>query len=702
MEVLRSFAMNPPAGTRITLISPHPFAIYSGMVPGFLGGQYDLNEAQIDVSALAARAGARYLQSKVTLIDADEGRLDLDRRPSVLFDIASFDIGAKPLIDERIAQIDRVVMVKPIEIAARDVSRALASPPPEGGRAVVIVGGGAGGVEIAFAAAARIRDESGSTVSLIDRAEQPLIGRSDRASALVTQAFDEHRIVFRGGRPVLDVDADGVHLSGGEIIPADLVVWATGADAPGLFRRSGLDIDARGFLSVDDYLRAHACENIFGVGDCATLSTHPLLPKAGVYAVRQGPILTANLRAALRGRPLQPFRPQGEFLSLLNTGDSKAILSYGSFAWRGRWAWRLKDWIDRRFIRRYERPALAPPDSSMGPMTPCGGCAAKVGADSLARVLERLDIPRFDHVTVGIPEADDGAVFKIPEGISGTASVATTDLFPPFSEDLALVGYVAAVNAASDVYAMGAEPAAALAIVSVASESPRHQEEELEHLLRGALDGLAGMNIPLVGGHTIALGSTLVGFSMHGFADPDHVLTKGGALSGDVLVLSKPIGTGVILAAARAGHADADWFTATTQSMQRGNGPVMRLLVERGVRSCTDVTGFGLIGHLAEMARASGCTAALDAAAVPALPGALELLQHGWRSSFHAANENAKANEGDARNPLLVDPQTSGGLIAAVPPREVDALLAACKDAGEEIYVIGAFAPPSDRPVRIA
>jgi len=301
-----------------------------------------------------------------------------------------------------------------------------------------------------------------------------------------------------------------------------------------------------------------------------------------------------------------------------------------------------------------------------------------------------LRVPRSEGVLVGLDDADDAAVFAQPPG---TLAVATVDAFPPFTDDLYVVGEVAATNAASDLYAMGAEGTAALALVCLpASDDPR-SEERLEHFLRGALAQLTHLGIPLVGGHTIAGEQTLLGFAMHGCVEAGHVLRKRGARSGDRLVLSKPLGTGVVLAAARAGVAAADWVETALDSMRRSNQAVMHLLRAHGVHACTDVTGFGLAGHLREILRASSVGARLSAPSIPALPGALELLAAGWRSSFHATNTGAHRQStatGEANlEALCFDPQTSGGLLAAVPADQLASLCRACEQAGEELHVIG-------------
>jgi selenide, water dikinase len=688
--------MRPLPDVRVTVITPSSYATYSGMVPGVLAGQYPVSAAQIDVRALAARAAATFIPDRVVRIDATARQLHLQERPPVSYDILSLDLGSLPAATDRISPTAPVTMVKPIEVAARDLEAALARPAPPGGRQVVVVGAGPGGVEIAFALAARLRTEGKGMVTLCDAARQPVSSRDPRTSAAVAAALSRRGITFLGGVDVVTVDASGVTLRDGRQLPATLVVWSTGAAGLPLFAQSNLPVDDRGFLQVTDELRCPAFPEIFAAGDCATLLSYPRLPKAGVYAVRQGPTLARNLRVAAtqRGR-LRAYRPQKQFLSLLNTGDGGAILSWRGLAAQGRWAWRLKDRIDRTFIRRYARPPLAASRAMARPMSACGGCAAKLGADTLRRVLSRLDIPCAEGVVVGLREADDAAVFAHPPG---TLAVATVDAFPPFIDDLYVVGAVAATNAASDLYAMGAEGAAAVALVCLPSDEARPSEQRLEHFLRGALAQLECLNIPLVGGHTIAGEQTLVGFAMHGWVEPARILRKSGARPGDRMMLTKPLGTGVVLAAGRAGVASADWVESAIAAMRRSNGPAMRLLQAYGVHACTDVTGFGLAGHLREMLTAGGVGARLVASAVPALPGALELLGAGWRSSFHDQNVRASrhAHRRSAGPPepttlgaLCFDPQTSGGLLAAVPPDQVPALQAAFAQAGEGLHLIG-------------
>jgi selenide,water dikinase len=341
--VLEAFARQPQPGARLTLVTPTPLGTYSGMVPGVLGGAYPLRAAQIDLARLAARAGATLLNAAVTGIEPGARRLRLDAGTPLAFDLASFDIGSRPLPLDATPDAP-LLALRPLDaaVAALDAARP--------GMRVVVVGAGAAGVEVAFALAAR-----GAAVTCCDRAALPAIGLSAAAARRVRAGFTAAGIAWRGATEVESVRADGVHLRDQPRLPAELVINATGAGAAGLFAAAALPVDARGCLLIGDDLRAVGHLQLFGAGDCATLASAPELSKSGVQAVRQGPLLAANLRAAMRGTPLRDFVPKRRHLALLNTADGRAILSYPPFACHNRAAWWLKDRIDRRFVARFDR-----------------------------------------------------------------------------------------------------------------------------------------------------------------------------------------------------------------------------------------------------------------------------------------------------------------------------------------------------------
>ncbi|HEX6079787.1 MAG TPA: selenide, water dikinase SelD [Methylomirabilota bacterium] len=330
----------------------------------------------------------------------------------------------------------------------------------------------------------------------------------------------------------------------------------------------------------------------------------------------------------------------------------------------------------------------------------CGGCAAKVGESALVRALERLGPTSHPAVILGLAQPDDAAAVETERG---EIVAATVDGFRAFADDPYLVGRVAAVNAASDLWAKGATPRFALAQVTVPDGEPARAEETLYQVMAGARAALDADGVTLVGGHTTAGPELVAGFAVWGVApSADALIRLGGLAAGDRLILTKPLGTGVLLQADMRGLARGAWVEATVASMLRSNGPAARAAAPLRPSAATDVTGFGLAGHLGSMLRASKCSALLDLDALCALPGALSLLSRGIRSTAHP--ENAKARRAMwmadevAAHPaleLLFDPQTSGGLLLGIPAERAEALLAAVRAAGDETAaLIGVVAPP--------
>jgi selenide,water dikinase len=562
---------------------------------------------------------------------------------------------------------------------------------------VVLVGGGAAGIEVAFTLEARLRAARvGAAFTLLADSEELLPGASRRLARAAAREALRRGIRLRLGVRVERVEAERVVSPGGDE-PADLVLWATGAAPLPLLAAVDAPKDAAGFLRVADTFECVDAADLFAVGDCAALDAHPWVPKAGVYAVRAGPILDANLRARLTSGALRRFRPQRDFLALLNLGGKRALGGKWGLAVSGRLVWRAKDAIDRRFVARFRAESL--PAMAGEPMA-CGGCAAKLDADALARALGALPPSlRDDAVLLGLERPDDAAAFRTA---AGDVLLASVDGFRAFTDDPWLVGRVAAVNAVSDVYAKGGRPRHALAWVTLAEGDGA---DALAQVLAGVRAALDPLGVSLVGGHTTTGSELQVGLAVTGEVAPgEALLTLAGLAVGDRLILTKALGTGVVLAADMRGVASGAWVQAAHRAMLRTNDAAAAVVRRFGARAATDVSGFGLAHHLGLLLRASGVAAVLDASALPALPGALELLESGLRSTFHAQNvaagealSDARALEARPAGALLFDPQTSGGLLFGVAAERADAAVAALHAAGDEVAaVVGSVAagPP--------
>lgn len=716
VAVLRSLMMNPVPGSSITLVNPQRETFYSGMLPAVLAGLVPAERCAIDVAALAARANVRFLEDSVTAVDTVTDTVTLASGMILDFDVLSLDIGSGMRnLSEQPTQ-NGMIPVRPLTAALPRIHTMLheirnSRRDPR----LMVIGGGAAGVELAFAFRAALRDVAQTKITLLQSGSQILPDIEGRAQEKAQALLDSYGIEVRRGLGRLSADPEGVRTPAGELFASESIVWATGAAPFPWLPRSGLVTTGDGFLLTGTDLRCRGTENVFAAGDTAKIDQYPNLPRSGVHAVRQGPILDYNLRVATRGTGrLQRHRPQRDFLRLLSTGDQQALAIYRGRAVHGRIWWQLKKRIDNRFLAQHRPPragSVVGPDPKMqATMGDCGGCSAKVAPE----ILERAIFPSVAALTnrqnptpageagLSLADRDDAAIFTAG---ANRQVVVTTDAFPPFADDPALVAEIGAINAASDIYAMGAIPRQALVLAGMPGHS---SAAELQALLRGAQTAFDRMDVEILGGHSVRLQTPLVGFTVFGEIQGEP-LTKGGATPGDLLVLSKPLGTGILLAAARGGACPANWWASTIASMRETNARAAEMFREAGAHACTDISGFGLLGHTLEMLTAAKVHARLDQSNIPALPGARELAKAGWaatgseglRPYLQEVELGAEPASIAPEIALLLDPQTSGGLLAALPPDGVAQLLGRTDLEPNQFQVIGRVVEASFQSARV-
>ena len=309
----------------------------------------------------------------------------------------------------------------------------------------------------------------------------------------------------------------------------------------------------------------------------------------------------------------------------------------------------------------------------------CAGCGAKVGAGVLARLLDGLKVRSDPNLLVGFDKSDDASIYKVSDDL---ALVQTVDFFPPVADDPYTFGAIAATNALSDVYAMGGEPKLALNIMAVPSDLPR---EAVHQILRGGYEKAFEAGAIITGGHSILDKEPKYGLAVTGFVHPDRVLTNSGARDGDVLLLTKPLGIGILTTAAKADLVSEETMQYAVGLMTTLNKAARDAMVKYRVHACTDVTGFALLGHACEMAQGSGVEIHIDVSSIDLIPDALEFARSGILPEGMYRNRSfaeAYVDAGDvelAKQDMLYDPQTSGGLLIAVHPDDADALFAELK-----------------------
>lgn len=687
--VLRAWGMDPLPGARVTVINPGPTAPYTGMLPGHVAGHYGRDDLEIDLVKLCRHAGARLILDRAVGIDRVRREVIVQGRGAVAYDVASVDVGITAQMDLPGFR-EHGIGAKPLDVYAARWRGFLERVAAGDLRAqVAVIGGGVAGCELAMAMAYGLRAIGAKPQVTVIEAGPQISGVGARARKRILAAMAELGVVLRADARVVQVQAGHVELAGQERVAAALCVGAAGAFAQRWLAQTDLPL-RDGFIEIGSDLGVVGDDALFAVGDCAVMPAHPR-PKAGVFAVRAAPVLTHNLRAALSGGRRKRWRPQKDYLKLISLGGQSAIAEKFGLTLQGPFMWRWKDRIDRAFMDRlgYLPSMAVPPHEAVAAVGVaellaakplCGGCGAKVGQGVLAGALEGLP-PMSGDVVTGA--GDDAAVLRQP---GGGFQVISTDHLRSLIEDPGMMARIALVHALGDVWAMGARPQVVLASLVLPQMSAPLQARSLAEITAVSREVIEAAGAQLVGGHTTMGAELTIGFTVTGTRDV-MPLTVSGAQAGDLLILTRPIGSGVILAADMQGQADGRDVAAALGIMGQGQqreaqvlGPVAHAM--------TDVTGFGLAGHVRAICAASGLDAELWQAAIPIYEGARALSDAGVSSSLMPANR-ADAPLAGLEDALLHDPQTAGGLLAAVPEGQQVAVIGALEAARCRGHVIG-------------
>jgi selenide, water dikinase len=686
---LKLWGMNPLDGVRLTLITDTSHTPYSGMLPGHVAGFYSFDETHIDLRRLAGFAKAQFYLARAIGLDLVNNKVICANRPPVAFDLLSIDIGSTPATNNIPGAFEYTIPAKPVPQFLQAWNQIVESVKnnPEKKIEIGIVGGGAGGVELALNIQSHLhrllKDAKqplyNLTLHLIHRDTKLLSNHNQWVSRRLQQILIDRGVHLHLSEIVSEVLPDKIICQSGLTVECNHIFWVTQASAPSWIQQSGIKTDSKGFILVNDTLQSVSHPYIFAAGDIATIQNYSR-PKAGVFAVRQGKPLFKNLQRIISGKKLKSYLPQKRYLSLIGTGDKNAIASWSFLGLQSPLLWRWKDNIDRKFMRRFED--LPPMQEEMR----CSGCGSKIGSTILERVLQRLEIIDSKDVLIGLNTPDDAAVVQIP---SGQLMVHTIDFFRSLIDDPFIFGQIATNHCLSDLFAMGATPQSALAVVTIPDLLEEKIEETLYQLLSGAIKVLKDTRTPLVGGHTTEGQELAFGLSCNGLVYPEKILRKSGMQPDQKLILTKAIGTGTLFAADMRSQAKGRWIDNAVESMLRSNQIASKTFQEYGATACTDITGFGLLGHLVEMIKASGVGVELELESIPILEGAIVTIQMGITSSLHPQNlrvSNYISNLLEVSNspiyPLLFDPQTSGGLLASIPSEKANDCLIELRNSG--------------------
>ncbi|MHA7858506.1 MAG: selenide, water dikinase SelD [Henriciella sp.] len=690
--VLKKWAMAPLPGAQVTIVNPQAKAPYTGMLPGFVAGHYQRDELDIDLVQLARQANARLVIDHAIGIDLEQKTIKLSAAPDLAYDTLSIDIGITSKLVDLPGAGEHLIPAKPLGAFSKAWSALMQRTKTEDFTPeIAILGGGVAGAELALAMAFHLnRDLRGrGRVRLVEASSDILAELRPPARKTLIRELDAANVEIVLNTRATKVSERGVHTaSDGALIEANFIVSAAGAQPHAWLENTGLQL-SDGYIAVDETLRATGSPGIFAAGDCAHL-THAPRPKAGVFAVRQAPILYTNLRANLSGGTLRPYKPQKDYLKLISTGRKSAVTDKWGIGLSGEWVWRLKDRIDQKFMDQFRTPTAMshptlPPTIADGVSeymqqneNPCGGCGAKLGQASL---------------TKGLGSESDSMEDAAIIGAGAQARILSTDHLRAFNADPYVLAKIAAIHALGDVWAMGATPDAVLSQIILPPLSNAKQANMLREITAGAREVVDASGAQIVGGHTSSGAELTIGFTVSAPSGA-KVIRQSGAQDGDIIVLTKPIGTGVLLAAEMRQLADGDDYLETLETMLRPQARASSLLASAAT-AMTDVTGFGLAGHLLNILDASNVSAVLEGRNIPVLSSALHHAANGIRSTLWSANRTQASRVSMTDGPLkdlLFDPQTCGGLLATIPVAQSDSILAKFEEFGEPIWQIGKIA----------
>jgi len=642
--LLKRWAMQPRRrpDRRIVLINRHGSALYSGMVPALIAGIESRDAVEIDLRQLCDRAGVAFLQAEILGVEVHLQKLHLNNRPGLTYGLLSLDVGA----------ISRTTnthgtAIKPLEPALEF----LADQDPTSSRPFRVVGAGPAGVEVALALRRRWPQR-----------HLQLQSRPKQLKTLERLILTEARIELIEG----SVNNDAV--------PSLL---CTGSRAPEWLESSGLPVNIDGRVRTDHYLQVHEANNIFAAGDCAVIANAPR-PASGVWAVRAAQPLAHNLEARCANRAMRSWRPQRLALQLIGDQQGRAWAHWGVLhVGPSSLLWKWKRRIDQRFMEGFRDTTAMTPETPMA----CRGCAAKLPAQPLEAALKKVGLG-------GTPE--DAARIEDNQPL-----LQSVDGFPALLSDPWLNGRLTALHASSDLWACGARVSSAQAVVTLPLLSSHEQQDLLVQTLAGVRSALDEQGASLIGGHTLEarsdsprpaeLGLQLT-LCVNGRSP--HPWGKGDIQSGDALLMSRPLGTGVLFAAAMAGATTASALDGVLRVMARSQHHLLDQLEPHrdSIHACTDITGFGLLGHLGEMLLSTPTMqVTLLGDEIPSYPNALEMLEKGYASSLAPANRRSWGlleHRVQLDQPpmsglmeLLVDPQTCGPLLLACSEATANALI---------------------------
>ena len=705
IHVLKHFGMKPIEGLNIIIISDVLKTPYSGMVPGYIGGIWKKEEIFIDVLKLSNFAKANFIHTKVNYINTIKKTIYLEDHPPILYDILSINTGSVPNTNLIKGANKYAISVKPI-------SKFIDKLPDDKNffNDFAIIGGGKAGIELAFA----LRKKSSilnfnNKIYLIEKNET--FSKNKKVDNLIKRKLDENRVNYILKSNIKSIERNLINTNNKKI-KAKYILIVTNANPPNWIKKLDLKKDSNGFIFTSNTLQTLSYPEIFATGDVATINRY-LREKSGVYSVKAGNILAKNIRAFILNKKLQNWYPQKTALSIISFSNGKALAEKGKFSsYLSIWFY-LKKIIDKNFVNNFKLlPSMKIQENSTLPLFKkvkpnekihnlfCNGCGSKTNINIIEKTIKQSSIlakslGASEKYMPTIQINSDYGIIK-PSSFKNQKIIQSVDFISQHIPDPFIFGRISALHSLSDVFVAKADPMYALSMIALKRSSRLIEENELLQMLTGAILELSKHKTILIGGHTTASFETSLGFSITGKKSIKKFRVKNFINDFD-LILTKPIGIGVILAGMMRNIIDSNDYNMIKNIMLQSNYIPSKIIRKIPNSFMTDITGFGLAYHAINLSQKIPYSSIeLNISKIKFLSTALNLSNSGISSSLYEENLNlVKLIKDDLQEKnkekvkLLFDPQTSGGILAAVPKSESERCLRKLLRIGYDASIIG-------------
>ena len=668
VQVLRKLCMHQYNGLNVILISESYGAIYSGMTPGYIEKIYSLDEITIDLQRLCFNAGATFIKDKVISLDEENKILHLKENPSISFDILSINSGS--ISNKQTIQIEndsKIISVKPIGSLVSKLKKIDEVIEKSSQKKISIVGGGIAAFELSFA----LHKRYDGKISIDIISKHPLGEKN-----LNTTSINKVKKIAKTmgikliSQQVISINNSEIKLDD-DIFHSDLILLSTGASLPEWLVKSNLEIDEN-FIAINQQLQSLNFKNIFVSGDAASIQNSKR-PKSGVMAVRQGEILKDNLFLFLQNKTLKKFKPQKNWLYLIGTYKNSAVLNYFNFSFEGKWCWALKKIIDLNFMKKFYFPGQIDMNKKIFnlnenkddiPKMFCQGCGSKVSKNTLSNFLSSQKTNQ---------ELSDATEIEFKQN-NILQTIDHIKLFKSFNPyDFGIISYLHSQN---DILAAGGTVHSLSVSIGVPFSKNLVESFYLEYFMRGIQNEVTRDGAALASGHSYQTEEPAITITMNG--NKSEKSNKSLAAQGNLIYLSKPLGTGYLLAAyfQNSNLISVSDFEKLLTYLKKGNNLAAKLGFSYGSQLMTDISGFGLASHLGDICQSSNLSAQIKFNNDILINDKIEILKN-FESSGYKNNYLSSFNSIDIRDdhPLLrviFDPQTNGPLLITIDKEKKD------------------------------